>query len=262
MALRRFTITFFLSAGDITVPLQGDTIFGEGTGLIGAEYVHSTKVLNGVETFHDYLFAAHGKRALGQADGHNHGQHLRGQANGYGHREEECSFPVVLGKPVDEEDQRHHDRHELNHEPCEAAQALIKACWRAFPRDRTRHRAEISTNSRNDNDRGRCAALNACAHEACVVELDRRICCAWVGIVKLLDRERLAGQRTLAHDKILGRKNPDIAWDHVSRGQIDDVSGNEVAKGDLLRLAIPNHCGGYLDYWGPKRTRLNPRSLG
>src|ERR1039458_3210633 len=162
-----------LSAGDITVPLQGDTIFGEGTGLIGAEYVHSTKVLNGVETFHDYLFAAHGKRALGQADGHNHGQHLRGQANGYGHREEECSFPVVLGKPVDEEDHRQQASDERNHDPCEAAQALIKACWRAFPGDPTRHRAEISTNSRNDNDRGRCAALNACAHEACVVELDR-----------------------------------------------------------------------------------------
>src|ERR1017187_2264710 len=162
-----------LSAGDITVPLQDDSIFGERAGLVGAEHVHSAEVLNGVETLHDYLLAAHGERALGEANGDNHGQHLRGKANGHRHREEECSLPIVLGKPVDEEDQGHHDRHELNHEPCETAQALVKACWRSFLRDGTRHCAEISTNSRNDNDRGRCAALNAGAHEACVLELDR-----------------------------------------------------------------------------------------
>src|ERR1039458_7977836 len=78
--------------------------FGERAGLVGAEHVHSAEVLNGVETLHDYLLAAHGERALGQADGDNHGQHLRGHADGNGHSEEKFFFPIVLGKPVDEED--------------------------------------------------------------------------------------------------------------------------------------------------------------
>ena len=65
------------------------------------------------------------------------------------------------------------------------------------------HCAEIGVDSRYDNDRGRCAALDARAHEAYVLELDRRIRGVGVGIVKLLDRERLAGQRTLAHEQIL-----------------------------------------------------------
>ena len=192
-------------AGDITVPLQDDPIFGERAGLIGAKHIHSAEVLNGVETLHDYLLAAHGKRAFGQADGDNHGQHLRGQANCNGHREEECSLPIVLGEPVDEEDQGHHDGHELNHEPGETAQALVKARWGSFLRDGTRHRAEIGSDSGDDNDSGRCTALDARAHEACVLELDRRICCVWVGIMKLLDRERLSGERSLAHEQILRR---------------------------------------------------------
>ena len=78
------------------------------------------------------------------------------------------------------------------------------------------HCAEIGVDSRNDDDRGRCAALNAGAHEACVLELDRRICRVGVGIVKLLDRERLAGQRALADEEIFRGQNSDIAWDHVS----------------------------------------------
>ena len=203
-------------AGDIAMPLQDNPIFGERAGLIGAEHVHSAEVLNSVETLYDHFLAAHGERALGEADGDNHGQHLRGQANSDGHREEECSPPIVLGKSIDEEDQGHHDRHELNHEPCETAQALVKACWRSFLRDGTRHGAEIGINSRNDDDRGRCAALNAGTHEAYVLEFDRRTCGVWVGIVKLLDRERLSGQRTLAHEQILRGQNPHIAWDHVS----------------------------------------------
>jgi len=32
------------------------------------------------------------------------------QANGHSHREEEGSLPIVFGKPIDEEDQGHHDR--------------------------------------------------------------------------------------------------------------------------------------------------------
>jgi hypothetical protein len=121
------------ASGNIAVPLEDDPIFGERAGLIGAQHVHAAKVLDGVEPLDDHLLAAHGKRALGEADGDDHGQHLRGQAHGHGHGEEKGAFPIVLGETVDEENQGHHDGHELNHEPCEAAEALVETCRRPPP---------------------------------------------------------------------------------------------------------------------------------
>jgi hypothetical protein len=62
-----------------------------------------------------------------------------GEANR--HREEKGASPVVLGEPVNEEDQRHRHRHELDHEPGEAIEALIEAGRRPVFRQRARHGA-------------------------------------------------------------------------------------------------------------------------
>ena len=159
--------------GDVAMPLEDDAILGERAGLVGAQHVHAAEVLNGVEPLDDHLLAAHGERALGEADGDDHGQHLGSEAHGHGHREEEGAFPIVLGEPVDEEDQRHHHRHEPDHEPGEAIEALVEAGRRPLLRDRAGHAAEIGVDSRRDHDRGRRAAFDAGPHEAYVLELGR-----------------------------------------------------------------------------------------
>jgi len=51
------------------------------------------------------------------------------------------------------------------------------------------------------------------------------------------------GQPALADKEIFGGQNSDIAWDHVSADKLMMSPGNEVAKGDLLRLAIPHYSG-------------------
>ena len=135
-------------SGHVAMPLKDDAVLGERAGFVGAQHVHAAEVLNGVEPLDDHLLAAHGERTLGQADRDDHGQHLGREAHRHGHGEEKCAFPIVLGEAVDEEDQRHHDRHELDHEPGEAVETLIEAGRRAVFRDRAGHAAEIGVGPR------------------------------------------------------------------------------------------------------------------
>src|ERR1035438_6123910 len=160
-------------AGNIAVPLEDDAIFGERAGLVGAQNIHAAEVLDGVESLDDHLLAAHGERPLGEADGNDHGQHLGGEAHGHGHCEEKSALPIVLGEPVDEEDQGYHNRHEPDHQPCEAVETLIEACRRLGLRDGAGHAAEIGVDPRRGYHCCRRAALDACAHEARVLELSR-----------------------------------------------------------------------------------------
>jgi hypothetical protein len=120
-------------AGDVAMPLEDDAVLGERAGFVGAQDIHAPEVLDGVQPLDDHLLAAHGERTLGKADGDDHGQHLGGEAHGHGHREEKSAFPIVLGEPVDEEYQGHHNRHEPDHEPCKAAETLVEACRRLAP---------------------------------------------------------------------------------------------------------------------------------
>ncbi len=159
--------------GDVAMPLQDDAIFGERAGFVGAQHVHAAEVLDGVEPLDDHLLAAHGERALGEADRDDHGQHLGSETHGHGHGEEEGALPIVLREPVDEEHQRHHHRHEPDHEPGEAAEALIEAGRRRLFGDRAGHAAEIGVDARSDHDRGGRAAFDAGPHEADVLEFGR-----------------------------------------------------------------------------------------
>ena len=159
--------------GDVAMPHEDDAVLGERAGFVGAQHVHAAEVLDGVEPLDDHLLAAHGERALGEADGDDHGQHLGREAHGHGHREEKGALPIVLGEPVDEEDQGHHHRHEPDHEPGEAVEALVEAGRRPVLRDRAGHAAEIGVDPRRDHDRGRRAAFDAGPHEARVLELGR-----------------------------------------------------------------------------------------
>ena len=159
--------------GDVAMPLKDDAVLGERAGFVGAQHVHASEVLDGVEPLDDHLLAAHGERAFGEADGDNHGQHLGGEAHRHRHREEKGALPIVLGEPVDEEHQGNHHRHEPDHEPGEAVEALVEAGRRPVLRDRAGHAAEIGVDPGSDHDRGRGAAFDAGPHEARVLDLRR-----------------------------------------------------------------------------------------
>ena len=128
---------------DVAMPHEDDPIFGERSGLVRAQHVHAPEVLDGIQPLDDHLLAAHRNRALRKAHRHDHGQHLGSEP----HRDCQCkekgAFPIVFGEPVDKEDQWHHHSHELDHEPGEAAEALVEAGRWRLGGDRASHAAEI-----------------------------------------------------------------------------------------------------------------------
>ena len=250
-----------LASRHVAVPLQHHAVFGQRSGLIGAQHIHSAEVLNRVQPLDDHLLAAHGDRALGQADGDDHGQHLRREAHGHGHGKEEGFIPVVLGEAVDEKDERHHHRHKLNHQPGEATEAAVEAGRRLLLGDGAGHAAEIGVDSRHHHDRGGCSALHAGAEEAGVLQLGRRTRCLRLGVVELLHRHRFAGQRSLADEQVLGGEQAHIAGNHVAGGEVDHVSRHQVAQWKLARGAIAEHRRSDMDHGlelcrGRVRSRL------
>ena len=56
--------------------------------------------------------------------------------------------------------------------------------------------------------------------------------------MELLDGERLSGKASLADEEVFGREHPHVAGDHVTRGQLDNVSRHQVAERHFPRGAI------------------------
>ena len=65
----------------IQVVFQNNLILGQRAGLVGAENVNSTEVLNGIKVFNDCLLLAHGNSAFRKTGRYNHRKHFRCQAD-------------------------------------------------------------------------------------------------------------------------------------------------------------------------------------
>jgi hypothetical protein len=53
-----------------------------------------------------------------------------------------------------------------------------------------------------------------------------------------LDWKALTGQRALNDEQVLGLDDPYVGWNHVARGELDDVAWHELRERELARLAI------------------------
>ena len=133
---------------------------------------------------------------------------------------------------------------------------------RRVPRNRVGHTPEVGVDSRGDYDCERRPAFNTRAHEAGVLEFCRRVRRHRVSIVEFLHGKRLARQCSLADEQVLCGKHPHIARNHVAGGELNDVSGNQVAQGKLAGLAIANHGSRHVDHgFQLRRGRFGTRLL-
>ena len=147
----------------IEVMLQDDLVLGQRAGLVGAQDIHRAEVLDRVEALDDDPLARHRDGALGQIDGHDHRQHLGCQPDRDGEREHQRLQPVALGQAVDDEDARHHDRHEADHQPGKAGDPLVEAGRRALPYQHPGELAEIGPGAGlNDDSGGRRRSAHCC----------------------------------------------------------------------------------------------------
>src|SRR5271157_1320693 len=111
----------------VQVLLKYDLSLGDGTGLVGAQYIHRSEVLDGIEALDNDFLLRHVEGALGQVDRHDHGQHFGGQPNSYCHGKQKCFQPVVFAETIDQEDSRNHNGYKTNHEPGEFVYPLVEA---------------------------------------------------------------------------------------------------------------------------------------
>ena len=121
-----------LPAVYIQMIFQHNLVSGQRSGLVRAENICRSQILNRIQIFYDYLFLRHGHRSPGQAGGHDHGKHLRRQAHGYRDGKQRRIHPVAVGKTVQEQHHRHHDQHEADQHPGNGIDAFFKGSFGGF----------------------------------------------------------------------------------------------------------------------------------
>ena len=231
----------------VDVLFQDDLVAGQRSGLVGAEDVHGSEILDGVQILDDDLFPGHRNRPFGEVGRDDHGEHLGGQPDGNRHGKDEGVQPVALRDPVDHEDKRHHDEHEADEQHAYLCDALVESRGGPVSGDGPGDGSQIGVVPGLEYDGGGRAADHVRTHVADVVQFhDAALCVSpATGLGALLDRFGFARQRGLADEEILGLGDPHVGRNHVARGKHDDVSRNELLDGNLrnARLAAPHRAG-------------------
>jgi hypothetical protein len=66
---------------DVQVPFQDYSVLRQGAGLVRAQSVHRTEILDRVKALDDHPLVRHCTRALGEIHRHDHRQHFGREAN-------------------------------------------------------------------------------------------------------------------------------------------------------------------------------------
>ncbi len=140
-----------LAAVDVQVALKDDAILGQGPGLIGAQNVDGTQVLDGVQALYDHMVARQVYGALAQAGGDQHRQHLGREAHGHRQREEQGRQPVVLGEARDDKHDGKHNEHQPHEQAAGRADPLVKRCVAFATGQRSRRLAKHGALTRCHN---------------------------------------------------------------------------------------------------------------
>ena len=214
----------------VHVALQDHVVLRQGARLVRAEHVHRPEVLNGMEVLHDDLLSRHHQRALREAHRHDHWQHLRRETYRHGQGKEQRLHPVPLGQPNDEKSEGNHHHHETDHEPGEVIDALVEARGHALREELLGHRAEVGSRAGLEHHAPGRAAKDVAAHEARISELERNASHGLIGLRVFFNRHRLARERRLGDEEILGGQNAEVGRDQAPGGQDHDVSGHNVLE--------------------------------
>ncbi len=233
---------------------QLDHALGQRAGLVGAEHVDGTEVLDRLEPAHDDPARGHRARPVGQRHADDRRQQFRGQSDGQRDREHQRVDDRPMQQQVDGQHEQHHHDHDLQQQVTEAAHAPrelglglagLDACGdRAVhgvaPGAGDQHRCRAAAHRRAQKDRVRPRAL---------ARVDGQHARA------LLDRERLAGQAGLDHQEVAG-----VDHDAVGRHEVPGRQQHEVARHDRRRrhrlgTAVALHANGQRQSLAQRRDR-------
>ena len=228
--------------------LQNDVVLGQGAGFVGAQYVHRTEVLDGIEAFNHDFALGHGGCAFGQVGTDNHRQHFWGQTDRHRQGKQEGIAPIALGEAIKEEHHRHHHQHEADQQPTDAVNPAIECGLRTRADNRLGQRAKVSPRAGRDHHSSGRTADHVGAHKADVGQVQQvalisrsvggRLLRHIAQGVVFLYGQGFTGQHCLTDKQVAGFDQAYVGGDHVPGGQLHDVAGHQFTHGDF------QHFGG------------------
>ncbi|MNT18287.1 hypothetical protein D3C72_1534780 [compost metagenome] len=178
-----------LIAPGVQMACQKNLVLRQRTGLVRAQHIHGTEVLDGVQPFDDDLLARQKHRALGERGGHDHRQHLGRETYRHRQRKQQRLGPVTLGEAIDGKHQRHHDKHETDQHPADLVDTGLECGWRpVHGRGTPCQRPQIGAVARGHHHRRARARHHIRAHEDDVVQIHRIALVCALQLGELLDR--------------------------------------------------------------------------
>ena len=244
--------TCVLIAIGVEVALEHDAVFGEGAGLVAAQDVHGTQVLDRRQLLDDNLATGEVLGALRQARGHDDGKHLRRDAHGHARGEQQRVDDVALGGGVDGKDGRRHNEHEAYEQHGDARDAAVKRALLAAPVERLGDAAQVGVRAGGNDKRYGGAVLHGGAGKDDVLAGRERQCGA-VGTLDdsdgggLLDGFALAGECGLDHKQVACGDDAGIGRHHIAGREADHIAGDELVEGGLDALVVAQGGAGVGD---------------
>jgi len=228
--------------GRVQRAVQPDDPLGEGAGLVGAQHVHATEILDGRQAAHDDARVGHALAAARQVDVDDRGQELGRQPHGQRQRKEQGIHHRLVEEDVGGKHHQHqHERH-LAEQIAQAADAALEL---GLGRPQLQPLADLAERGGlaglHDDGAGRAAA-HAGAHEDAVRapgQPGRRR----HDPGRLLHREGLTGEGRLVHEEVPGLQHDAVGGDQAAGRKEHDIPRHDLFHRHRPGLAIAQHGG-------------------
>ena len=226
---------------DVHVPVELDLAFGQCAGLIAAQDLNASEVLDCGKLLDQDFLLRHPPGSLGQRDRDDHRHHLRRHSHGERDGEEEGLKDRAVESNIHQQDKKHqqHD-HSGDHEP-EVPYAAAKLGLGRPHGQPLGDLAEGGISARASNDRSADSRLDGGAHENAVARVRNSVFPCRQIAARLLDAQRLARERRLAHLQVFDLQQTGIRRHKVPGIEPDDVPGHQFRDRHFLLSPVAHH---------------------
>ena len=233
-------------AQHIHVVFQQNTLVGQRTGLVHAQYIHAAEALHGVDVLDDGLLAAHGKASPRKAGSDDHGQHLRHQSHRHRQGKGEGFQPLPSGDAEKNKHKGDHHRHKVEHDPCDGVCALLEGGF--LLSIRLCEAAVESILSHRQHDALALAADDRGCHECEIFKLCQRFGIAVAkGTAALFQNGAFAGDGGLGHKEVCDPGQPNVRRNTIPRRQQDNIAHHQLFRRYLQEFSATPHRNALVD---------------
>ena len=205
VSVTQYPLAFVIAAICIDIFFQNNLVACQRTRFVGAENIHRTEVLDGIQILDNRFLLRHGQSTFREIGSYNHRKHFGRESHGYRNGEDKSLEPIPLRKPVDEEDEWNHDQHKANEQQTYFTDSSVKSGSSTVSCEVAGDSTEESPVAGFKHNAFGCATDNGGTHVADVIQFHDTAfpVLFFLYFRKLLYRFRLSGQGSLADEQVL-----------------------------------------------------------